>query len=283
MRSLTRLSGTLLLIAVPLFLFRTLQSHSISVRGLSTQGRLLDQHAVIHYPESQKEAVVAVAAAIATVPFVVHEMIDPSTDGASIQNDVDPVAGSPPPVRAPPLVTQATSNKPAEPAALPRWLRPEASALTFNEAARVQLAPIQPAGTTLHFTFGSSVMMDFVKNWQARTGSPPSASLVPAHPFQHCSHRYSDPNAGRQPHCCCICHFAWVAAATAVTALVPARCPTFTLCRLHFVRRAELTPLLVGAADASLFAFCSQQVLQLRAALVAAGVAVTSCSRCCSY
>ena len=65
-----------------------------------------------------------------------------------------------------------------------------ASALLFNGPARAQLASRAPRGTTLHFTFGSTVMIDFVRNW------------------------------------------------------------------LHFVRRAKLTPYLVGTADAGLLRFC---------------------------
>lgn len=40
------------------------------------------------------------------------------------------------------------------------------SRLVFNEAAATLLSPIQPLGTTIHFTFGSSVMLDFVFNWR---------------------------------------------------------------------------------------------------------------------
>jgi hypothetical protein len=44
---------------------------------------------------------------------------------------------------------------------------PEVSgrALALNEPAKHALAAIEPRGTTIHFTFGTSVMMDFVKNW----------------------------------------------------------------------------------------------------------------------
>jgi len=63
--------------------------------------------------------------------------------------------------------------------------------LVFNEAGREVFGQLEPRGTTIHFTFGSAVMMDFVKNW------------------------------------------------------------------LHFVGRAQLTPYLVGAADAGLFSFCT--------------------------
>eukprot|EP00965_Chrysotila_dentata_P125969 4163633-Pleurochrysis_carterae.AAC.3 len=67
-------------------------------------------------------------------------------------------AAAPPPAAKPAATLTADSE-------LPRWLHPDASALMYNQAARMELAPITPRGTTLHFTFGSSVMMDFVKNW----------------------------------------------------------------------------------------------------------------------
>ena len=86
-----------------------------------------------------------------------------------------PSTGSPP----------AASGKPQS------WLLPENTALVFNEAGREVFGQLEPLGTTIHFTFGSAVMMDFVKNW------------------------------------------------------------------LHFVGRAQLTPYLVGAADAGLFSFCT--------------------------
>ena len=67
----------------------------------------------------------------------------------------------------------ATSTLPANaaaavasaPAEAPAWMRPEASALAFNAPARAEFAGVSPRGATLHFTFGTSSMMDFVKNW----------------------------------------------------------------------------------------------------------------------
>lgn len=46
----------------------------------------------------------------------------------------------------------------------PAWMRPDASALALNAPARTEFATISPRGVTLHFTFGTSSMMDFVKN-----------------------------------------------------------------------------------------------------------------------
>ena len=65
----------------------------------------------------------------------------------------------------PPLRQQAAVEAPPTAAELPAWMRPESSALAFNSHAQAQLARVTPRGTTMHFTFGSSVMMDFVKNW----------------------------------------------------------------------------------------------------------------------
>ena len=96
----------------------------------------------------------------------------------------------PPSTRSPP----AASGKPQS------WLLPENTALVFNEAGREVFGQLEPRGTTIHFTFGrftltraralaptlplaltltlsltptliahftfgSAVMMDFVKNW----------------------------------------------------------------------------------------------------------------------
>ena len=82
----------------------------------------------------------------------------------------------------------------AIPQRVPAYMRPERSALRFNNASAASLAPLgEPRGATLHFTFGSAVMMDFVRNW------------------------------------------------------------------LHFVRRARIGPVLVGAADLGLLQFCDAE------------------------
>ena len=44
-------------------------------------------------------------------------------------------------------------------------MAPDRTALVYNNASYAALAPYTPKGTTLHFTFGSAVMLDFVKNW----------------------------------------------------------------------------------------------------------------------
>ena len=45
------------------------------------------------------------------------------------------------------------------------WLGEDATNLRYNEAAVSQLTPVDPKRTTLHFTFGSNIMLDFVRNW----------------------------------------------------------------------------------------------------------------------
>ena len=159
-----------------------------SMSSHSSEGRLSDQHAVISYSTDRTLAqldAAAVQEAIATVP---HGVAANSLDRSSVQADehgvVDHDAGSPLPL--------AVSPPPA-PAVMPRWLEPDQSYLAFNEPARKAFARVEPVQTTLHFTFGSSIMMDFVKNW------------------------------------------------------------------LHFIRKADLAPLLVGAADASLLEFCNKE------------------------
>lgn len=87
---------------------------------------------------------------------------------------------------------------PAPPARLPgRMAVPplEQSFLSFNELARSSLDRPAARGATLHFTFGSSIMTDFVRNW------------------------------------------------------------------VHFVRKAGLSPVLIGAADAALLEFCDREGL----------------------
>ena len=63
------------------------------------------------------------------------------------------------------LPANAAAAVASAPAEAPTWMRPEASALAFNAPARAEFAGVSPRGATLHFTFGTSSMMDFVKNW----------------------------------------------------------------------------------------------------------------------
>jgi len=87
------------------------------------------------------------------------------------------------------------SRAPPPAAATSAWTPPTDCALAFNGPARAMLGETPIRGTTLHFTFGTAVMMDFVKNW------------------------------------------------------------------LHFVRKAGLSPLLVGAADLTLLKACDTLVV----------------------
>ena len=122
------------------------------------QQRMTNQHAVVHY---------AASASYGTPPLV--------------HNDPPP---PPPPLDAA-AATVAMAEKiiPVEkPAAAAssvptaEWMDPEHNFLAFNEHAKRELTPVTPKGTTLHFTFGSGVMMDFVKNCACRT-LPPIFSL----------------------------------------------------------------------------------------------------------
>lgn len=169
-----RASSLLVVLTLPLFLYRS--AFSSTHWTAPADGRLHDTHAVIQYQANEQTAV---AAAIAKVPIVGHEVNAAPTDGTgsevsatpadstgSVDPVADPVAASPPPSSPPTAVPEySNATKPSRSAELPRWLQPDASALTFNAAAREQLSPVTPKGTTLHFTFGSSIMMDFVKNW----------------------------------------------------------------------------------------------------------------------
>jgi len=96
--------------------------------------------------------------------------------------------------RAPTAASTSTFTAAPKPQSQP-WMRTEKTALVLNEAARAAFGAVEPRGTTIHFTFGSAVMMDFVKNW------------------------------------------------------------------LHFIRKAQLAPILVGAADTGLFKFCTDEGL----------------------
>ena len=120
-------------------------------------------------------------------------------DGWHPESDV---SSSPPPppaneairaTSAPDSVVQATASVAVAEVA---WMR--RSNFVFSPIAHKTLAHVAPRGTTLHFTFGTSVMMDFVKNW------------------------------------------------------------------VHFVKRAGLSPILIGAADLTLLRACEE--LQVPAA-----------------
>ena len=97
---------------------------------------------------------------------------------------------SPPPPE-PVAIEQPTVAAAAEP---PSWMTSRSN-LVFNAPARAGLSRVVPRGTTLHFTFGSIVMLDFVHNW------------------------------------------------------------------MHFVKKAGLSPALIGAADLSLQQKCTEEGL----------------------
>ena len=174
---------------------------SATLSSWASSGRMANQHAVVtevaprptweeaqrflhpmrHEPqEPQASAQIPVAAAVEVVTAVTTDTISP------------PPPPPPPEQQQQPALTAAPTS--AAGAALPAWMKPEVSgrALAFNAPGQAALASVEPRGTTMHFTFGTSVMMDFVKNW------------------------------------------------------------------LHFVQKAGLSPLLVGAADATLLKTCTE-------------------------
>lgn len=113
----------------------------------------MDQHAVISYASAEILPRIESSAALASPP--------PSLDGSTHLEEravyeADNDAGSPPPLSAAP---------PASIIKLRHHLDTNQSHLSFNERAQATLGLFEPRQTTIHFTFGSSVMMDFVRNW----------------------------------------------------------------------------------------------------------------------
>ena len=82
-----------------------------------------------------------------------------SVSSASSASASASASASPPPSPPAPALVQNSSR------GVPLWLEPPQTNLLFNTHAQAQLALYEPSRTTLHFTFGSAVMMDFVKNW----------------------------------------------------------------------------------------------------------------------
>ena len=118
----------------------TLAFHSLSGNRSSFSGsRMTSQHASIQYVGTVLRPQAELRVNDAPPPPV-------------------PIAAKdlPPPSPPPPLAALR---------ATPEWMSPAKTYLAFNSPAKDTLARQQPHGTTIHFTFGSSVMMDFVKNW----------------------------------------------------------------------------------------------------------------------
>ena len=74
------------------------------------------------------------------------------------------------------LLSKASEPTPLKPATPQTWIEPKNTALVFNEAGRKVFENLPPHGATIHFTFGSAVMMDFVQNWLHFVGK---AGLTP--------------------------------------------------------------------------------------------------------
>lgn len=173
-RSLAFGAATVVLLVLALFSSST--SNLDDWASALTEGRSLSQHTVITYLEDIPRQVETAASAISTpdaaTAAVMQQLAWPkaSQQPPAAQQARAPVAQSEHQPTAHPAAAQPAAQ-PARKARIPRWLQPEQSALAFNAPAVAELAPVgpenvgPPRGTTLHFTFGSSVMVDFVKNW----------------------------------------------------------------------------------------------------------------------
>ena len=124
--------------------YRGLTMRTADSSNLSDGVRMTTQHAVVRYASGSGSASPVATTYASTSP---------------------PPPPLPPPPPPPPQASVSPLGSGTQPAAVPEWLQPSRTALAFNAAARSDLSGVVPRGTTLHFTFGSSVMMDFVKNW----------------------------------------------------------------------------------------------------------------------
>ena len=139
-----------LAILLPLLLFRSI--HFSASFGLSDAAawldgeRRLDQHATVRILDDDVHAPVPATAPPVTAPPTMTA--SPPPPGAS--------------TAAP--TTAAATNASLHNATLAAMAR---SNLVYNRPGYALLGALEPArvGTTLHFTFGSIVMRDFVRNW----------------------------------------------------------------------------------------------------------------------
>jgi len=99
-----------------------------------------------------------------------------SVAAAPVPQLVVPDASPPPP----PESVQATATAASTPdaPAVPEWMQPDHNYLAFNDHAKGALSRVAPKGTTLHFTFGSGVMMDFVKNCERSAAHAPATPCL---------------------------------------------------------------------------------------------------------
>ena len=125
-----------------------------------------DQAAFLAPPSPPVKSAAATAAAV-VAPVAAAQASTNSALPAAVANT--PVVHQPPPEEQ-----------------LASWLRPERTALSFNDPGKTEFARTEPRGTTLHFTFGTNSMIDFVNNWstpRARVGTcdEPHALLLREH------------------------------------------------------------------------------------------------------
>jgi hypothetical protein len=151
-----------------------------------SEGRSSSQHTVITYLEDLPRQVQSAASAALPNAAVTHAAAGATADAVAAvpaaaahaaaaapqpqqpqqqQQPPQPQQQQPPQPQQQPAAAAAAADAAPRVPRVPRWLQPEQSALAFNSPAVASLAAVTPKGSTLHFTFGSSVMMDFVKNW----------------------------------------------------------------------------------------------------------------------
>ena len=129
----------------------------------SAVGRMSNQHVVVQYGGYLQKPLLQPQEEEPQQPPQAQAQVQPQQQPQA--TDATLVARSPPTSPPPPPPPELSLPPPPLAKELPAWLEPEGTALAFNTHAKAALRSIRPRGTTLHFTFGSSVMMDFVKNW----------------------------------------------------------------------------------------------------------------------
>ena len=146
-----RLLITIALVTTVLVIFHSadwLQTSSFSAVRMSMRNR----HQ-LHYTPGQAAPVIE-RAPMQGSTSVESPRAQHSTD--TTRSSSQPAAAGAPP----------HETSPARPSHSLRYMDPDRTALVYNNASRAALAPHDPRGSTLHFTFGSAVMMDFVKKYR---------------------------------------------------------------------------------------------------------------------
>lgn len=135
-----------LVLVLPALLFLGSLARTSASGGL---GRSAHEHTVVLYATEDGSA-------------KSHAHLAPRPTASASPSSAPPVVGgtAPPP---------PASSVGADVGGVPGFLQPGGSQLVFNQHAVRHLSSSPPSHgptpTTLHFTFGSAVMIDFVKNW----------------------------------------------------------------------------------------------------------------------